>query len=258
MTALDQQRQSKASVSGAAGTVFVRTFSTPPGLPWEQARIADLEARSAAPLPLGDVHYRLRRLETWGPSRPARFAALYVRASETGDRFSAKAQVDGREITIEFLSRSERERQMQQVFMLIAPIAVAAAITLSALTAALSASADATDALSELQTTAAADLRNALLLDHARRDARTLDQLGMRDHTAQRVIDDLNWLSHTRSPNAHLDAVYWEPRAMALEVRGPAPPFDGPSPVAVKAAKPQRPGVSLWGVSRAVQTAKSP
>ena len=65
--------------SAAGPTIFVRTFTTPPGLPWDQSRVAMLEVRSGAPLPLGEVIYQLRRLDPWFVGRSARYAAFYVR-----------------------------------------------------------------------------------------------------------------------------------------------------------------------------------
>jgi hypothetical protein len=92
----------------AEPNVFVRTLSTPPGLPWEQARVADLEARHGSPLPIAEVVYRLRRLEGWRPGSPGRFAAFYVLAAEVDGRLEATAQVEGREIAVTFVTGGAR------------------------------------------------------------------------------------------------------------------------------------------------------
>lgn len=235
----------------AEPTVFARTISAPPGFPWDQARMADLEARSTAPLPLGELRYRVRRLETWRPGRPARFTAFYVRASEVGDRLTASAQVDGRPVSIEFLSGGARERQVRAIAMLAIPAGAAVVVVLAVLSAALAARSDATQSLAVAQAVGHRDLSQARHLAHLRDRAKALDQLGLRDQTVQAMAGDLAWLSHVRSTAAHIDAVHWQPGAIALEVRGDTPPFVSDAVHAVKSDKPLRTGVWLWGVVRA-------
>jgi hypothetical protein len=59
------------------------------------------------------------------------------------------------------------------------------------------------------------------------------------------------WAGAAKAPAAHIDALHWERGYMAVEVRGDTPPFANPDRAVLKADKPSRPGVWLWGVEPA-------
>lgn len=241
-------------IDGAAPkppTVFVRTLSTPPGAPWDQARAAALEARVGAPLPLSEVVYRLKRLDAWSPGRPSRYAACYVRAQEAGETFEARVEVDGRNITIAFVSMAERNRRARRLGGLAAVVAVTTLSLATAISSALSVRSDTEDRI------AAADLRATHRLRQAQEQARLYKEARLLDaavgkHTGPSdLLSDIAWTASAKAPGAHIDALHWEHGYVAVEVRGEAAPFNNPDRPVLKAAKPVRPGVWLWGVGPA-------
>ena len=237
--------------------VFVRTLSAPPGAPWDQARVVALEARVGAPLPLGEVIYRVQRLDPWGFGRPARFAAAYVRAQEVGDDFETTIDAGGRSVRVRFLSLEVRARQARTVALVAAVCAVTALLTLTAVTAALGVRGETAFRLAETETRAAARLRGAQRLAADRAEARLLDAAGVRHLGVTDLLADLAWAGAAKAPSAHIDALHWERGYMAVEVRGDTPPFANPNRGVLKADKPSRPGVWLWGIEPASATRPS-
>jgi len=234
-----------------APQVFVRTLSAPPGAPWDQARVAALEARVGAPLPLGEVVYRVQRLDPWGLGRPARFAAAYVRAEEVGEDFETTVDAGGRSVRIRFLSMEARARQARKIGMIGAVAAVTALLTIAAITSSLGVRGETAARLSEAETMAASRLRSAqrVAADHA--EARQLDAAGVRHLSVKDLLADMAWAGAAKAPGAHIDGLHWERGYMAVEVRGDAAPFANPDRAVLKADKPSRPGVWLWGVEPA-------
>ncbi|MDR3509244.1 MAG: hypothetical protein P4L64_15225 [Caulobacteraceae bacterium] len=259
MNAPDLRRIDEAAPDAGprSPTVFVRTLSTPPGLPWDQARAAALEARVGAPLPLADVVYRLRRLEAWSPGRPARYAACYVRAAEAGETFSTTVEVDGRTLPIQFLSAAERGRQARRLGILAAVVAVTVLSLGSAISSALAVRADTSDRLGMAEQRAALKLRQAQTQARLHEEARMLDAAGARHRALGDFLTDLAWASAAKAPGAHINALHWERGYVAVEVRGDAPPFTAGDRAVIRADKPIRPGVWLWGVGPAGSAAAS-
>jgi hypothetical protein len=239
-------------------TVFARTISSPPGAPWDQARAAALEARLGAPLPLSEVVYRLWRLDSWTLGRPARYAVFYVRAREIGDRFDTTVVVDGRSIRVRLFSSAERQRQARVSAIVLVGGISASLLVLGALTSALSTRSEATFKLAALQQTAAVRLRQAATLDRLKDQARGLTAAHVRGQSLNDFLNDLAWASAAKTPGAHIDTLHWERGLMGVEVRGDTPPFGQADRAVIKADKPVRPGVWLWGVGPAQARAKAP
>lgn len=238
--------------------VFVRTISAPPGLPWEQARAAGLEARMGAPLPLHGVAYQVRRLEGWAPGHPARFAAFYVRAAEVGDALAAEIEVDGRMLSVRFSSDAARRRRARALAAISGAAGGVALALAIALVFALGLRAQADARLESLEQRAAARLSQAQKLNELKRQTAALDQAQARSRGLDQVLDDLALVSAAKTPGAHIQAFHWDRGYAAVEVRGEAAPFTSLDRGAQRAAHELRPGVWLWGLAPASARAPAP
>lgn len=234
--------------------VFVRPFFAPAGMPWDQARMADLDARLGAPLPLTELTYRVRRLEPWRPARPCRYAAFYVRAADVGQGFVAEPEVDGAPVKVAFLSRAETRRRVRRVTAILGAAALSAVSCIAAGLAVVSARGSTADRLDAVEERAAVQLRRAEALEAAKRQARVLDAVHIDGRRVRDALNDIAWASAGKSATARVEGLHWDRGYMALEVRGDAPPFERPDRLVQRAPKPMRPGVWLWGVSPAGST----
>ena len=232
-------------------TVFVRTLAAPPGLPWDQARAAALEARVGAPLPLSEVVYRLRRLDGWAPGRPARYAACYVRAQEAGETFETTVEIDGRTIPVQFLSAAELNRRAQRLGAIAAIAGVTCLLFGLAISSAIAIRGETEDRLSAADLHAETKLRLAHSQARLYREARLLDAAGVKHQAVSDLLADMAWAAGAKAPGAHIDALHWEHGYLAVEARGETAPFAGGDRAILKADKPVRPGVWLWGVGPA-------
>jgi hypothetical protein len=242
-----------ASPEATAPTVFVRTIAVPPGAPWDQSRVAGLEARVGAPLPLGEVVYQLKRLNPWRFGQPGRFAACYVRASEVGEDFTTVKEIDGRPVAIQFLSFAERRRRFRSVVATSGAVAATVVLALGALASAFAVRSDLDGRLSALRQGVALQLREATAQRRLRDQDRALVQAHVAGHTIGDVLNDLAWASANKVAGAHIDALHWQDGVIGVEVRGDVQPFADGERAVVKADKPLRPNVWLWGVTPKTQ-----
>lgn len=243
--------------SPADPTVFVRTFTTPPGLPWDQARVALLEARSGAPLPLGEVIYQLRRLDPWFMGRAARYAAFYVRAQEGSD-LQSTVEVNGRPMRVRFLSTAARNHRARSLAVLAGVTGGLALVVSAAVTTALTTRAETAGRLDAVAQIAVAKTRAAKSLERQRLMGQALDEAGVRNLSLNAALADLAWAAGARTPGARLDALHWDHGHMAVEARGDEPPFISGERTVIRADKPLRPRVWLWGVEPAHSAGSAP
>lgn len=236
-------------------TVFVRTISAPPGLPWDQARMADLEARAGAPLPLAEVVYQVRRLEPWRPGRPARYSACYVRARDVGERLEATAVIDGKPVAVEFLSQCERTRRVRRLGAIAAITAVTALLVLGAVTSAVTLRSTNTERARQIQLAIEGRTRQARAIAELKAQTRALNGVHVRGESIADFLNDVAWASRSKGQGAHIDALHWDRRYMAVEARGDTAPFGQTDRAVIKTPKPLRPGVWLWGVAPAGEAA---
>jgi hypothetical protein len=237
--------------NSAEPTVFVRTIAAPPGAPWDQVRVAGLEARVGAPLPLAEVVYQLKRLEPWSFGRPGRFAACYVRASEVGEDFSTIKEIDGRPVAIRFLSVVERRRRLQSQVFVTGAIAATTAFILAALASALAVRSDLDRRQAVLLQETAFQLRQAQAEHRLQEQDLALARAHVAGHTIGDVMSDLAWASANKTAGAHIDALHWQDGVMGVETRGELQPFANGERAVIKVERPLRPGVWLWGVAPA-------
>lgn len=235
--------------------VFTRLIATPPGLPWRQSRMAMLEARQSAPLPIAEVAYQLRRLGVWD-GRASRFAAFYVRAADFTESFVSDLQVDGETLRLRMTHPADERRRSK----IVGAIAATAAVLLTVLTVSIVSATSHRTRLSETLETAERQansrLRAAQGLNRRWRQATTLEAASRGDFPVDRLIADLNWASANRTPGTRIDAFHWERGVLAVEAAGAAPPIEAWDRPLIRSSKPIRPGVWAWAAGQA-QTARA-
>lgn len=235
-----------APLSPPAFRPFTRVVATPPAWPWDQARVAHLEALHTSPLSGGDANLVLRRLKPWAPGQPGEFAAIYLRAGDTPPAGGFDIDIQGRKLHIDLPSPAARAAALREKAWLVGSVAVIV-IALSGLTMlALQRRAALDDRLTTLETRLDRDVHNARTVAHAKRDAEALAELELAAQGPNRVLADLNRVTIGKAANARIDAFYWRKGYWAVESHGDARPIEGPGLVIQRSAKPVHPGVWLW------------
>jgi hypothetical protein len=229
--------------------IFVRVIPTPPGMPWDQARAAALEARVGAPLPLGEVVYQLKRVEPWSRGRPGRHAAFYIRAGEVGDLLEASPRVDGRPIAVRFQSFAEQRRRLRKLAVAVASAVVAGLVVVGLAAAVLGARAKNAERLEAVEQSALHKLKQAEALASLKRQSRVLETRHVRGRSLKDALADLAWAAAAKAPAARIEALHWDQGDLVVEVRGEDPPFTQTDRTVSKSPKPARAGVFLWGVA---------
>jgi hypothetical protein len=230
--------------------VLARSIVVPPGLPWDQAQAARLEARHGAPLPMADLAFQLKRLEGWRPGGPGRFAAFYVLARDLSGRLETTVEVDGRDLSVTFLSADLQRQRVRWLASVGIASGVAAALLVFTVGTALMRRAEAEAGLSALETRADGKLRAVQARERLKEQTRALDAQLNRGARLGDVLGAIAGASSAKSPDAHIEGFHWEPGLVAVEVRGTQAPFDVPrDQVLRKSAKPVRRGVWLWGLT---------
>ncbi|KRA57819.1 hypothetical protein ASD79_16020 [Caulobacter sp. Root655] len=251
---LDSDQAEASEPFGAAAPaepkIFVRTVAAPPGWPWDQRRVAILDARHGAPLPLGEVAMQLRRIESWRPGQAGRYAAFYVRRGDVHGRLETELEVAGQSQRVVFLAPGEHQRVARTLGLAaFATFVVVAVIALSTVNAVLSRG-RAEAQLQAAEAAAATKLRQAQAIRASRAQSEALDAVD-RGERLDTVLTDLAWASTAKAPGARIEAWRWQGGLMAVEVRGEASPFTATDRIIQKAPKPLRKRVWLWGVGPA-------
>jgi len=229
----------------------VRLITTLAALPWDQAKAASLEARSGAPLPLDQLALTVKRLGPWRRGVPGRFAAVYVRRDEVGERLEVPVHLDGAEASVSFLSPAEQRRRYGGLMAVV--IAAAAATFMIAVGAGMALDRRAaTEAelqrLEQQANTKAVQVRRGAALA-AQNRAIAIEQLDGR--SVGDLLADLDWLSAAKAPDARVRAVHWDHGYLALEAKGDASPLLPSNREVRRAERPVEQGVWLWGVEEA-------
>ena len=226
--------------------ILALVTSAPPGWPWEQTRVAMLEARHGAPLPIEQVHLRLRRLTPWRPNQPARFAAFYVRAAEITARLEAVVEVEGRPTPVTFEPPEALARRARRSLLAGVMAAGVAALLFLSIAAALLARAEGEQQLAAMEHDAAVKLRRAEALQAARRDSAALTLVQPGDPVAA-PLSDLAWAMAAHAPDARIEVWRWDHGVVEVEARGEAPPFVD-ARRAMSRSGPVRRGVWRWRI----------
>lgn len=231
--------------------VFVRALITPPGPPWEQARAARLDAQHGAPLPIADLLHQVRRLDRWGPGRPGRYAAFYVRAREIRDPFETAVEVDGQSVTVRFGASGPDLRRLRSAGLAVALFMASGALLGGGTMLALGARSEAAAQLEADEQLAATRTRAADAFRARSYQARELRALVGQARPVGDVLGDVAWVASSRTPDARIAAIHWERGLLAVEARGDQPPFLSADRPLERSPRPLRPGVWLWAIGPA-------
>ena len=229
--------------------VLLRAVTTPPAPPWDQSRAADMEARLQAPLPAEVVSWRMRRSEAWRPGQPGRYIVAYVRRSDVGEGFSTLETFEGRSYPFEFLPPGQREATIRRFTLAAAGAGAVTLVATFAVVAAIQARGEAEVRLNSVELTVARRQAQAVSQAELARRDQTLAGAGLDAQRPARALSDLAWVAQNRSEGVGIEAALWEPGLTAVEVRGDQQPFTAVDRMLRRAARPVRPGVSLWGIS---------
>lgn len=233
--------------------VLVRVVSTPPGMPWEQTRAAQLEMRHGAPLPIADLMHKMVRLGRWRPGQPGRFAVFYIRAREFRGPFETLVDVEGTPTKVAFGAGVEQMRRARITGLAVLLLVVSGLIIGAGVAMALNARAQASTRLETAELTVANRLKAAQAIDRRRREGRLLRAAVGAGRPIDEVLADLAWASASKSPAARIDVVHWDHGLLAVEVRGEDAPFEALDRVQERSSRPIRRGVWLWGVKPSPQ-----
>lgn len=228
--------------------VFVRAFTVPAALPWEQTRAAQLEARHGAPLPISEVMFRLRRLGGWGLGRPGRFAVFYIRSREFKAPFETVVDVDGEPLKVAFGAAAEQLRRAGSGVIWVVLGGLTAALLVLGPVLALNARREADERVAMLETALAAKAALGAEVQRKRENARALRAAVGKTAPVGEVLADIAWATSAKSDDARIVAIHWDHGYLAAEARGKAAPFRLESGELERSDAPVRPGVWLWGV----------
>jgi|GEM_PF-1189860 len=250
LAAVPREADAADGAAAAEPQVLVRTFATPAGLPWDQARAARLEARHAAPLPISELHYRLKRLGGWAAGRPGEFAVFYLRRSDLTGAFATTVDVGGEAIRVSFGAKSTPSVHLGELGMLMLSLILSFLILGAVLVSGWSIRQDTTQQLEALEQQTASKLNLGRKLQHDQAQDRALAVSQGTSGQVADVLDDLAWIAHARTPGARILSVHWDHGLMAIETRGSAAPVASTQRQLIRAAKPGLAGTWLWGVTR--------
>jgi len=228
--------------------VFMRVFTTPPGAPWEQMRAASMEVRHGAPLPIADLMFRVRRLESWRPGGPGRYAAFYIRSRDYRVPFETEVDVEGQAHTVAFGTNPQKALQMRRLAVVAGIVALTGIILAGGGALASSVRAEAEARLSRLEQQSRQKLKTAQSYKRQKELAADLETATAGRVRMSDVLEDLAWVATAKSADARIVAVHWEQGVLAAEVQGEGSPFPAPDRQVERYEKAIRPGVWLWGV----------
>jgi len=238
---------SEESIDGARPQTFVRRLSTPAGLPWEQRRAAELEAKMGAPASLSALRYQLIRTRSWRPGAPGEFAAAYLRGA-AGEDVVADVDAGGRTIQVKFQSPEARRHALIQRSLRLGAVLAPIALTALALLVALAAATDRENRIQALELKSARAALVARRLQDAQAEAKLIASAGVQGRRPADVLADLQWIKRNRTGEAHIQAVRWEAGLMTITVRGETPPVAAVGRELRRAERPVAPWLYLWGI----------
>jgi len=232
-------------------TILTRTISAPPGAPWDQSRAALLEARLGAPLPIAELKFKLKRLESWRPNRAGKFAAFYMRSAEYRGPFETVVGVEGASITVEFGRTSRQLERARTVGTAAVMAAVILALVIAAVTGAVSARRDAAALVDRGEAMAAA--RGRALTAFNRREAQIAEAKALQKGRVRvsELVSDLEWASANRASDARIVAVHLYQGLFAVEARGSNSPMTSQARPLTRPDRPVRDDVWLWALAPA-------
>lgn len=228
----------------ATPSVFTKLITTPPGLPWDQARVARLEAARAAPVAIESLTVRLKRLAPWAKGKSGQYLAFYARANALGGGFRASKTIEGRTLSVDFKSKAQSAAETKVLAILAGVGGAAALLSVTAAIAVGAVRHSADKALDDLEQRSARELRQAQVISDMKRQNLALREVEDLGTPLSEVLAELGWASRMHRTDVPVEAFHWRPVGFGVEVRGDEQPFTGAG--AQRAARPLRPGVWLW------------
>lgn len=228
----------------ASAGPYVMTIGTPAGMPWDQWRLARLEAENSSPLPLDQLRYALRRIGRWRPGQPGRFAGAFFHRDGVRGEQAHVQELDG--VELQFLVRDEASTRAARIrrWTPLACISIAAVSLLAAFPLALADRNTANTALELLRQQAQ---RNLAARENARRQHAeniSLAQVGARGSSLANALDDIGWLARARDPASGIVALEWTPDGLLISSAGPSNPIAAKDRTITPASAPGP--VSQW------------
>ncbi len=227
------------------GRPFTRVLATPPGWPWDQTRVAMLEARHTSPVSSDGVNIIVRRLKPWSMGEGGEFVAIYLRIGDPLPPQGLDVEVRGRTIHIDLPSRAARAEQLKDQATRVGAVVVMLLILLGLITLAFERRTALDDRLNDAEVQSSHMAREAHAMARAKQDAEGLSELGVGDGLGH-ALDDLTYVTAAKDPAARLDAFYWSKGFWAVEAHGGDAPVKDTGLNLQKSVKPVRPGVWLW------------
>lgn len=235
------------AVSGSTPPpAFVRAIQTPPGLPWDQHRAAELEARAGSPVTDPMIRITIRRLTPWRPRKAGRFEVTYERPAPV---VIQPFQRDPTRSDLPPWLRSDDGRLARWV----PGAGVAGAVGLSLMAALVlgqmrqaetaTAAAAMEARLAELEI--AVSHREATLRNQA-----VIGSAGLTGRSLETFLDDLGWASRTLSAEADVSRLGWDEAGLTISTSGSENPF-GTSDRAVERSGVAPTGATIWRIDEA-------
>ena len=225
---------------------FTRILNTPPGWPWDQARIATLEARHTSPVSGTDIAIVMRRLQPWGFGEGGRFVAIYVRDRDIQEGLKLDLDIGGKKIVVDMPSPQQKAEQSRDRLWNLGLIGLIACCLVGLGMVTLQRRAAEGERLTQLETQMTRKVRDAEGVARAKADAEALVALNLDNRTVDNAVQDLKSISLQRDSAARLDAFYWNKGYWAVEVHGDTPPVKDATIPLQRSTKPVRKGVWLW------------
>lgn len=211
----------RSQLEEAPPSVFTRSIETPPGLPWDQRRAAELEARAGSPVTDPMVQITVARQAPWRPNRPGRFQATYARPMP---KVIQPFQSAPRDRWLPDLLFDEHGQLIYWAPSVGAAVfALAALLAVSVFAGRAASQADAMLAAAEAQLVGLAGEETGAA--RAVRAAEIVEAAGLTGSEIDRLIADLAWASRSRSSDAAIRELVWRGGQMVVVTDTDETPF---------------------------------
>ncbi len=225
---------------------FTRVLTTPPGWPWDQTRIATLEARHTSPVSSPDIAIVMRRLQPWRFGESGRFVAIYVRDGDIHQGLKLDLEIGGKKVSVDMPSPHQKAEQSRERLWNLGLVGLITCCLIGFGMVTLQRRAAEAERMTELETLMTRKVRDAEGVARAKADAEALADLNLDNRTLDNALQDLKTLSYQRDPATRLEAFYWNKGYWAVEVRDDKTPVRDATVPLQRSTKPVRKGVWLW------------
>lgn len=206
--------------SSSSSTSYRRLVRTPPGLPWTQARTAQLEARLGAPIDGPGISVTVRRAQPWAFGAVGVFELVYARSDSVGAELASQAVASPLATGLERLGG---------VFSSPAGLAISLAVSvmMAGFGLALWWRAESQERLTAVEARLATVSRAVEEQARAARSGRIVASEGLSGSSLTDVLSELGWASRAREPTVEIRSLAWEAGRLSVETAGGATPFIG-------------------------------